>query len=211
MKKKKNIDSKERILAAAIELFGKKGFSAVGVREIAGKADVNVSMISYYYDSKVGLLKEIIELYFNNVSNILKNNVSEDTDVKEFSEIFIPVLVKFMRENTDLCKVAIFELPYDVPEIAEYKGKKIKEMVFAIMKNILTTMGMEENPEQIMPIIAPVLISMIFSNFLLGDIVKGIFDTKYDDEFYERYSKVLSSFFLNGIKGLTSEIKKGGL
>ena len=38
-------NTKQRILDIAIVLFAQKGYSAVGVREIAKEANVNVSMI----------------------------------------------------------------------------------------------------------------------------------------------------------------------
>ena len=56
-------DAKERILDAAISLFAQKGHAAVGVREIARVANVNISMISYYYEGKIGILKAIIERF----------------------------------------------------------------------------------------------------------------------------------------------------
>jgi len=57
-------DPKLRIIDVATELFAQKGYAAVGVREIAKDAEVNISMISYYFGGKVGLLKYIIEEFF---------------------------------------------------------------------------------------------------------------------------------------------------
>ena len=59
-----NLDPKERIMVSAAKLFAQKGFAAVGVREIAKDANVNISMVSYYYNGKNELLKALIEKYF---------------------------------------------------------------------------------------------------------------------------------------------------
>jgi len=55
------ITVKEKILDAAEELFAEQGFEATSVRELAGKADVNVAMISYYFGSKEKLFEALIE------------------------------------------------------------------------------------------------------------------------------------------------------
>jgi AcrR family transcriptional regulator len=53
--------SKDRIIETAEELFSKHGFDGTSIREIAKQADVNLAMINYYFDSKKGLLEEIIK------------------------------------------------------------------------------------------------------------------------------------------------------
>ena len=53
--------TQEKLFAAAIPLFAKKGYAAVSIREIAKAADVNVSSISYYFRGKEGLYHAIVE------------------------------------------------------------------------------------------------------------------------------------------------------
>lgn len=47
--------ARDRLITAAIDLFGRKGFDAVGTREIAQAAAVNISAILYYFGGKEGL------------------------------------------------------------------------------------------------------------------------------------------------------------
>lgn len=47
----------ERLLSAALQLFAEKGFSNTSIRDLAQKAQVNVSAVSYYFKDKVGLYK----------------------------------------------------------------------------------------------------------------------------------------------------------
>ena len=42
-------DKKEHIINAAIPLFAEKGFEGCSIRDLAARADVNVSMINYYF------------------------------------------------------------------------------------------------------------------------------------------------------------------
>ena len=54
-------DKKDQIIAAAEKLFGGVGYDSTSVRDICQEAKVNVAMINYYFGSKEGLLKEMIE------------------------------------------------------------------------------------------------------------------------------------------------------
>jgi AcrR family transcriptional regulator len=47
--------SRERLLQAAMRLFGAQGFARTSTREIAQAAGANVAAISYYFDDKAGL------------------------------------------------------------------------------------------------------------------------------------------------------------
>ncbi|TDD33866.1 TetR/AcrR family transcriptional regulator [Nonomuraea terrae] len=51
--------TKARILDAAVEVFSAKGFDRARVTDIAERAGVNQQLISYYFNSKEGLYREI--------------------------------------------------------------------------------------------------------------------------------------------------------
>jgi len=54
-------DKKDQIIGAAEKLFAGVGYDSTSVRDICAEANVNVAMINYYFGSKEGLLKEMIE------------------------------------------------------------------------------------------------------------------------------------------------------
>ncbi|HEX6446710.1 MAG TPA: TetR family transcriptional regulator [Streptosporangiales bacterium] len=51
--------TRTRILAAATEEFGAKGFAGARVAEIAARAGVNQQLIAYYFGGKEGLYREL--------------------------------------------------------------------------------------------------------------------------------------------------------
>ncbi len=57
-------DVRARLVAVARELFAKRGFGAVGIRELARAADVTPGMISYYFGGKVGLYEAMLASVF---------------------------------------------------------------------------------------------------------------------------------------------------
>src|SRR5690606_26393251 len=50
-------NTKQLLLQAAKRLFAAKGFDGTTVKEISDEAGVNVSLVSYYFDSKEGLYR----------------------------------------------------------------------------------------------------------------------------------------------------------
>lgn len=50
-------DARTRILAAAIELFGRSGYAATSVRSIASAADVSAPLVIHHFGDKEGLRK----------------------------------------------------------------------------------------------------------------------------------------------------------
>jgi AcrR family transcriptional regulator len=53
--------TRERILAAAADIFGARGFKAATTRQIAEAAGVNVAAINYHFKGKLGLYTEVLE------------------------------------------------------------------------------------------------------------------------------------------------------
>ncbi len=53
-------DTKERILDAAEYLFARNGYRGTSLREITGRAEVNLAAVNYHFGSKKTLVEEVI-------------------------------------------------------------------------------------------------------------------------------------------------------
>lgn len=62
-------ETKKRILAAAKELFSQKSYKQVGTRDIAALAEVNVTLIHRYFESKKKLFSEVLMTLGDNVEH----------------------------------------------------------------------------------------------------------------------------------------------
>ena len=84
----------EHIMMVAEKLFAANGYNGTSVRDIAAKAKVNVSMISYYFGSKENLMEELfkwrMEEGLNFAKNILENNeLNEIQKIDAFVDNFV--------------------------------------------------------------------------------------------------------------------------
>lgn len=62
---------RDRLINAAIERFGKRGFDAVGTREIAAAVDTPMSSITYHFGGKEGLYLAAAEHIFDHIHEVL--------------------------------------------------------------------------------------------------------------------------------------------
>ncbi len=98
-------DSKTKLLLSAFEEFAKNGFGGASTRDIAAKANINISSILYYFGGKKGIytaaLKKIVDTInhktaelTNSYQNVieLKNPEMARKLLKEMSEKFLNIL-----------------------------------------------------------------------------------------------------------------------
>lgn len=92
----------EHIMMVAEKLFAANGYNGTSVRDIASKAKVNVSMISYYFGSKENLMEELFKWRMEEGLNFAKNIV-ENNDLSEIEKIdaFIDNFVNRVQKLRD--------------------------------------------------------------------------------------------------------------
>jgi AcrR family transcriptional regulator len=64
MEKVSSPDTKQRLLAAASELFAERGFAGATMRQVAQRAGVNLAAGNYHYGSKKELYLEVLRAMF---------------------------------------------------------------------------------------------------------------------------------------------------
>lgn len=199
-------EPKERILETAAELFAIRGYSSVGVREIAKQANVNVAMISYYFTNKSGILKEIIRRYFQEIRAILEKAKVNSYSLEDVIKFMVNEIVYLMKHKPVFCKVAITEMPFNLPEFADFKAEAIRMHVDFIMQSLEIANLFVLDPKYHL-IIGPAIISLIFSHFLFSPVIKKALNIETDNEFFERYAQTISTLLLDGLKGLKNMIE----
>jgi len=77
------VENREMIMQCAKTLFYAKGYDAVGVQEIVDKAGVTKPTLYYYFGSKLGLLKTLIEETFQEFRMILHEAADMEQRIEE--------------------------------------------------------------------------------------------------------------------------------
>jgi AcrR family transcriptional regulator len=74
---------RERILAAAVQLFAQYGYHAATMRDIARISGIQAASIYYHYASKQALLVEIMDTHMRNLNASLRRIAQESSSIEQ--------------------------------------------------------------------------------------------------------------------------------
>ncbi|GAA0124344.1 hypothetical protein UT300019_02460 [Clostridium sp. CTA-19] len=126
------LSTKEKIFAKSIELFSKKGFNGVSIRQIAKSVGIRESSIYNHYKSKDEIIESIFEYFAKSIKDYrpstLELNIMMDFMSPE--ELFKHLVItygKFLNGKLDSIAIIIYS--------EQFKNEKAKElMVETIIK-----------------------------------------------------------------------------
>ncbi len=190
---------RERILHAAVVLFARHGFTGTGLRELATLAGVNLSMINYFFGSKMGLLKEILDGFFENYLRIANNELRGSATPSIKLSRFIHSVVSYFESEQDILLVAITELPHDDPEIIEHKANWAKKLVKMLEQEICRPLSRETGRNIPGTCIGPMLTSLMASRFLFSPVMQEVRKSAEDPVDIESYVEIITALFLQGL------------
>lgn len=95
---------KQKVIQSASILFFQKGYHATSVRDIAKKASINVSLISYYFNSKQGLFEYAVTEYYEAYLDEIKRTVKKHELLHPMGQLkkLIFTILQFKQDNFHL-------------------------------------------------------------------------------------------------------------
>ena len=121
-------DCRENIIAATVPLFAAKGLNGVSVRELAGAAGVNLSMISYYFGGKEGLYAAVLTEQFAILGKLEEIEQMEIDTLQKF-ELYVRATVSRYRKNPYLLRFYTSELTNPTASFETIVKPAIKKVV----------------------------------------------------------------------------------
>lgn len=141
----KSVDTRERLLQAAGEIFASKGFRAATVREISLRAGVNVAAVNYHFGDKKSLysavlsygLKSAIEKYPPDLD--LRKRASPKTRLHAFIRSFLFRILDEGRPawHGKLMAREIAEPTSALDQVVEEVIKPLYERLISIVRDLL--------------------------------------------------------------------------
>jgi AcrR family transcriptional regulator len=200
------ISKEENILFAAEKLFAEKGFEGTSTREISKAANVNISMISYYFGSKEKLYEKLVE-YRMNEGQFFSKDILERADINEWEKIE-KIVDKFSAKIKDQkCFYRIMQreqLHAENPQIVEFL--KQTKMVFISMYSQILESGLKKgiftkNPP--IYLLHATVSGTLFYAFNGKEMYKEFLnDTQDEDVFDEKYYAELNKHIKHILKDL---------
>jgi len=97
--------TRERILEAADDLFGRMGFDAATTREIAEQSEVNKALIHYHFKNKEGLLASVLDRYYERLAETLLDALRTGDGLRERMQRLVDAYVDFLSQNRNFNRI----------------------------------------------------------------------------------------------------------
>lgn len=185
---KKN-PSKEKVIKAASTLFFHKGFHGTSVRDIAERAQVNVSAISYYFKSKQGLLEYAVTNYYEDYLEVVEKAVRQSDLLSpiEKLEALVSTIIRYKHSNFQLTCFIQRELSLDSVFVREMTVTYLAKENFYLRKTFFEALGnrvkIDEKHYLLMQLkgmlITPYILHNDWKDQVIGDYSHQIFIKKY--------------------------------
>lgn len=158
-------DAKTHILNTSIKLFSSQGYKETSIRKISKEAGVNVSMISYYFGGKDGILREIVNGIAGEFSSLLSQFNFNDMNVTMY---VIEQLLKYFENHRSQIKILFSEMGKENDYLSSVK-KEINELQ-AKLGILISSKSKTSNIsylERKLRIMTDIILGMIFSDYIL--------------------------------------------
>ncbi len=115
------MENRALLLQCAKELFYAKGYDAVGVQEIVEKAGLTKPTLYYYFGSKIGVLKTLIETKFDELRISVQEALDSEGDIRKHLYCLAEVYCRFFEQDREfyMLMMALF---YSARENEAYKA-----------------------------------------------------------------------------------------
>jgi len=106
--------TKARILATAEEVFADKGFAGASTREIASKAQVNISSLHYHWESKETLYFAVFQNIYDRIVDLIRRSIPEHIENSKAGRVVIEdsmgALFDFFADHPTVPKLLVRRL-----------------------------------------------------------------------------------------------------
>jgi TetR/AcrR family transcriptional regulator len=195
----KDINTEQKILQAARQVFISKGMDGARMQEIADEAGLNKALLHYYYRSKDKLFEavftEIFTEFFGKVGGVLLSEVSVEDKVILFVDTYIdtitanPFVPQFIineiNRDPSMMKELMQKSGFNPKILVELFDKQFKDLKYDIRHFIVSILGL-----CIFPYAArPLMQTIYFEN-----------DSKAYEKFLSERKEFVKSMILNLIE-----------
>lgn len=193
-------DTRSAILAAARNVFARKGFDGASTREVADLAKVNNAMIYYHFKDKDQLYRAVLVDSFSPFERIWDHAVFRSSaTVREKIQTFIEEFIGFQQRNEDLRKIMSMEFAV-CSEHYRWLADNYFVHSHTRLANLLKE-GMKKGElRRCDPVmVIPSLVGMIIHSFIMRPISEHV-SGKTVDLTIGRFGKFVTDVFFDGLK-----------
>jgi AcrR family transcriptional regulator len=193
----KENNTKQKVVDTASSLFYQKGFHGTSVRDIAERAMVNVSLISYYFKSKQGLLEFAVTNYYDVYIDMMEKTIQANKSLSDIEKCSL-LITKILQYKVDQFQLTAFinrELSLDSTFVREMTVTYLAKENHLLSRIFYAAIHEENNRQK--TFLYMQLKGMLMSPFMLKNEWNNQILVKSDAEnFIRGYVKTINKWLL---------------
>ena len=160
--------ARQRLLDAAIALFAENGYAATSVREIVSKAGVTKPVLYYYFGSKEGLFRAIIDVAAEMQEDIIERGLQYIGPTVDRLINFHHIIYEKLSRNRDLIVVLndiIFGPKRGLPEcdFHDFHYRMFETLKVVYREGLTRGDVVEADPDAVVQLWHAIMDSAVFS------------------------------------------------
>jgi AcrR family transcriptional regulator len=214
----RNLQTRQRLLEAAGEVFAEHGFKNATVRDICRRADANVAAINYHFGDKARLYSETFRHVIGEAMAKYPPNLGvSDTDPAE-KKLFAFVR-SFLFRILDTGRHAWFgklisremvEPTHALEERVNETIRPMAELLQGIVRELLGPVA-SNSPQDIRRCTTSVIGQIVFYHHCRPVLEKVFPGIKHSPEAIESLARHVTEFSLSGIRGIRERAEREGV
>lgn len=201
------MNTEQKILDAAKEVFQHKGLTGARMQEIADKAGINKALLHYYYRTKEKLFEKVFEFAFSLFIPRVKEMMSSDKPIFEKLEFFVENYIELLQKHPFIPSFIISELNRNPKMLVKIFEKNVQLLQEGLVQKLDDQIKIEVQEGILKPISARNLMTNVVSlcifPIVARPILQGIlFDNnkKEYDAFLKERKEFVKEYLINSIK-----------
>jgi AcrR family transcriptional regulator len=192
------VGKREQLLEAAMGLFSEHGYAATGTRAIAARAKCNVALISHYFGSKEGLLREVLVQSIATVGDELRALRKAPMTPEERLDRFIDYMVDKLDRSSQGMQIVCHQLAQAESPLFSAIRPKIAENV-DLLTSILEEARGEHRLREVEPRTAAILLLGMLQHYFATYSVTSTFIGARSPAVIAELKRHISQIFREGV------------
>ncbi|MGM8365849.1 forespore capture DNA-binding protein RefZ [Virgibacillus sp. W0181] len=195
--------SKQKVIDAASLLFFQNGFHGTSVRDIADKASVNVSLISYYFKSKQGLLEYAVTRYYESYLTAIEGTLQQSKSEPALEQLkkLIDSIIQYKQANHQFTCFVHRELTLDSIFVREMAVTYLAKEHHLISKVFFATLKKGKQTDEKEFLLMQLKGMLITPYVLKNDWKDKVIGTYSHQQFAHKYTEIIYRWLDYIIKG----------
>jgi AcrR family transcriptional regulator len=193
---------KRELVEAARELFAKRGFGDVGIRELARSAGVTPGMISYYFGGKQGLYEAMLASVFEGliarVGELLAESPRGTAPVEALIRLYVATMASQPWVPALLLREVVTAGPAQRARFVERFAGRGLPLLQGLFANEIGAGALRADLDPRLAVLS--LAGMSVFPFLVHPVLGGLLDYELDEGFAKRLAEHTTRLFLDGVR-----------